>query len=134
MSSEVPSPDFVKQHYATLVPNLNRSIASNNKSREGIAPGSNMEQLIEVWAAGESSGSAGIKTPLLILTEVLLSKVDAPITTELHPASGDQKVIFDKENNFYVTVVKSGGKLLIAGIGSALGNHVTAKFEEQISG
>ncbi len=37
------------------------------------------------------------------------------IKVELHPSTGDQKVIFDQQNNFYVTVVKDGDKLLLSG-------------------
>jgi len=133
-SREVPAADFVKSHYKALIQSFHTSISADQKSRAQIASGSNMEALIEVWAedASGAENTEGIKSPLKILSDLLLAKVNEPVVCELHPSTGDQKVIFDKENNFYITVVKEGDKLLIAGLGSVLGNHITAQFEAQL--
>eukprot|EP01087_Luapelamoeba_hula_P011853 TRINITY_DN327_c0_g1_i1.p1 TRINITY_DN327_c0_g1~~TRINITY_DN327_c0_g1_i1.p1 ORF type:complete len:149 (-),score=24.86 TRINITY_DN327_c0_g1_i1:100-519(-) len=134
MATEVPSDEFIKANYGALAKGFAASLSSNPKSTEFIAPGSNMEALIEHWADDSSrSEESNVKAPLVLLAEAIAEKGDSSITVEKHPASGEQKVVFDSANNFYVTVVQSGDKLLISGIGSVLGQHITEQFEKQIS-
>ena len=102
------------------------AILADPKTRAHVATKSNFDQLYQVW--GEDA--AGIILNPLILSQALRNRLGTPIKTELHATTGDQKVIFDEENNFYVTVVKEGNTLLLSGIGSVLGNYITKSFEE----
>jgi len=120
MSYSVPDESFVKPRWAGLVNNFYNDVEQNPRAHNFIAKGSNMESLTEVWA---ETGDNHIK----LLASLLKSKVAAPIKVEKHPSTGDQKVIFDQEHNFYVTVVQQGDKLFLSGIGSVLGNHITSK-------
>jgi len=125
MQYEVPNEDFVKPRYEGLVNSFHRDVRQNPKANTFVAKGSNMESLIEVWA--ETGGRDN--QYLLLLSDILKNKLGSPIKIEKHPSTGDQKVIFDAEQNFYVTVMKGGDKLFLSGIGSVLGNYITEKVK-----
>jgi len=135
--AKVPSEDFVKANWAKLVKELHKEVSEDPVSVPSyVEKNSNMDQLLEVWSGSsteEESATPPSKTPLNILTDLLLAHVSSPIKCELHATTGDQKVIFNQSKGFYVTVVRIGDDLLLSGLGSALGNHITQEWEKMIS-
>jgi len=131
---KVPSEEFVKANYDKLITDFHKEVSADPSACSFIEKNSNMDQLLEVWAGDSGEGgSSGGKSPLSVMADLLKSKVGSAYKCELHASTGDQKVLFDQQNGFYVTVVRIGDQLLISGIGSAFGNYITQKWEQQIS-
>jgi len=130
----VPSEDFVKEHYTDLVADFIISVQMGGKGEEEVKSGSNFEILANMWAdEGQVSKDLGFSSPLKIFAEILGQEGQGEIKCDLHPSTGERKVIFDDDRGHYFTVVKEDDKLLFSGIGSAFGQYVTKKYEDQFN-